>query len=296
MTSPMPLRRRLLTGLALALLRFAATAADLRTVSATYLYHAAPEMSVEQARQTALDRAMAQALANEFGVTVTQATASAMATGSDADTRSQFIAAGGSELRGEWIETIGEPEFDISFENSLLAVRCTVKGRARAINASAPRFNATPQRTDAMVATDFKDGDLLYLGFETPAAGHIAAYLTSPLTGEAYRLLPYSRMANTPLPVKAAVPYTFFKRDSADSRSEIDEVELTCSDLLELNDLYIIYAPGEYDLPAVDNPAEPDAVRSLPLKDFLKWLARSRTRNSAMQSQTFHLTIKAPQK
>ncbi len=272
-----------------------ADAKGLHKVSATYLFHASPEMSVDQARQTALDRAMTKALADEFGMTVTQATSSAVAVSGEAS-RSQFISTGGSELRGEWIETLGEPRFDISFADGMLTVECTVSGRAREINPAEPRFAATTLRnglTQADESTEFYDGDRLYLNFETPADGYLAAYLTDPVGGNAYRLLPYALMANEPLKVDGGCSYTYFHSNSGDSRSTIDELERTCSNMLELNDLCILYCPQEFSLPKAEIP---DGYGSpeVSLKDFHRYLAAERTRNPRLQLKTIHLTIKNP--
>ena len=87
-------------------------AQKMKTVEGEYTYHAPENVTVEQARRTALDRAMIQALADEFGTIVSQSNATRVENRnghSDID----FLSIGGSEVKGEWIETIGEPIYNI---------------------------------------------------------------------------------------------------------------------------------------------------------------------------------------
>lgn len=101
-------------------------------VSATYTYYAPETMSVEEAKRVALDRAKIQAIADEFGTIVSQST-STVITNINGESDTQFFALGGSDVKGEWIETIGEPEYEINYINNQLLVRCVVKGKAREI-------------------------------------------------------------------------------------------------------------------------------------------------------------------
>ena len=91
--------------LALWLLTTTAFAQKVKTVEGEYTYYAPENVTMEQAKRTALDRAMIQAIADEFGTIVTQQNATRVENQngrSDID----FLSIGGSEVKGEWLETV----------------------------------------------------------------------------------------------------------------------------------------------------------------------------------------------
>lgn len=265
---------------------------ELKSVSATYTYHASEQMTVEQAKQTALDRAITEAIAAEFGTLVTHTTATAI-TATEEQQRSSIIATGQSEVKGEWIETVGSPKFDIMFADGLLTVKVEVKGKARAIDFSQPAFHATPV-CNRIPSTEFHDGDAMELEFQAPCDGYVAAYLTDAVGETAYRILPYTLTANAPMTVTGGKNYLFFNRRQSDTPAMVDELEMSAVNQLELNDLYILFCPVIFDLPIVsDNDGY--NIHALPLKQFHRWLATSRGRNTSLQLKTIHITIKNPQ-
>ena len=74
-------------------------------VSATYTYYAPETMSVEEAKRVALDRAKIQAIADEFGTVVSQSTTTVISN-KNGESDTQVFSLGGSDVKGEWIETI----------------------------------------------------------------------------------------------------------------------------------------------------------------------------------------------
>lgn len=265
---------------------------ELKYVSTTYTYHASEQMTVEQAKQTALDRAITEALAAEFGTLVTHTTATTI-TATEEQQHSSIIATGQSEVKGEWIETVGSPKFDIMFADGLLTVKVEVKGKARAIDFSQPAFHAIPV-CNHIPSTEFHDGDAMELEFQAPCDGYVAAYLIDAASETAYRILPYTLTANTPMTVAGGKNYLFFNRRQSDTPAMVDEFEMSAENQLELNDLYILFCPIIFDLPIVsDNDGY--NIHFLPLKQFHRWLTTSRSRNSSLQLKTIHITIKNPQ-
>ncbi len=81
-------------------------------VSASYTYYAPETMSIEEAKRVALDRAKIQAIADEFGTIVLQST-STVIINKNGVSDTQFFALGGNDVKGEWIETIGNPEYQL---------------------------------------------------------------------------------------------------------------------------------------------------------------------------------------
>ena len=83
-------------------------------VTATYTYYAPENVSLEEAKRTALDRAKLSAIADAFGTMVTQSNSTIISNQGD-QSDSRFLSLGGSEVKGEWIETTKEPEYSISY-------------------------------------------------------------------------------------------------------------------------------------------------------------------------------------
>ena len=213
-------------------------------VSATYTYYAPEAMSVEEAKRVALDRAKIQAIADEFGTIVSQST-STVITNKNGESDTQFVALGGSDVKGEWIETIGNPEYQLKFENHFLVVTCSVKGKAREITSAKIEFLATTLRNGTELRfgdVNFRDGDDLYLYFQSPINGYLAVYLLDELSQTVYCILPYKAQAFSAYPVMANKEYVMFSRKEADKseRPIVDEYTLNCENDKEFNTLYIL--------------------------------------------------------
>ena len=163
-----------------------------KTVEGEYTYYAPENVTVEQARRTALDRAKIQAIADEFG-TIVQQTNTTRIQNRDGESVSDFYSIGGSEVKGEWIETIGEPQYNIRYEGDMLVVTCTVKGKAREIESAQIDLVARVLRNgveDKFESDQFRSGDDLYLLFQSPLKGFLAVYLVDA-ERQAFCLLPY---------------------------------------------------------------------------------------------------------
>jgi hypothetical protein len=162
-------------------------------VHAEYVYYPPENISLEEAKRIALERAKIQAIAKEFGTLVTQSSAT-FVNNSTSESSVNFFSLAESEVKGEWIETIGQPEFIISYEQGMLVVKSVVTGRVREfISAQIDlRAEVLCNGTDLKFArTDFKNGDDLYLYFQSPVDGYLAVYLLDEVTQMVYCLLPY---------------------------------------------------------------------------------------------------------
>ena len=98
-------------------------------VRAEYIYHAPENISLEEAKRIALERAKIQAIADEFGTIVSQSNTT-LVSNRNGESSTDFFSLGGSEVKGEWIETIGQPSYDISYEQNMLVVKVTVSAPA----------------------------------------------------------------------------------------------------------------------------------------------------------------------
>lgn len=260
-------------------------AQKLQTISAEYTYHVPENMTLEEAKRVALDRAKIQALAEAFGTIVSQ-TNTTLVENRNGESDVDFFSIGGSEVKGEWIETIGEPVYDIHYEQAMLVIKVGVKGRAREILSAKVNVRAHILRnaTDDKYESDtFYDGDDLYLSFVSPVSGYLAVYLLDA-EKQAYCLLPYRGQTEGIYKVEANRRYLFFHTDEAPAaeRSFVDEYVMTCSQKLEQNLLYIIFSPRSF-IKASDSQTDTALPRDLAYDDFQQWLAACRKHDTEMQ-------------
>lgn len=272
----------------------AISADDIHKVSSSYTYIAPENITLEQAKQTALDRARIQAMEREFGTIVTSHNATAISN-VNGSTDTRFISVGGSEVRGEWIETIGKPQYDIDYSSGQLVVTVTVAGYIRPVDTSRvePETFILRNGTELKFASsDFRDGDYLYLSLKTPIDGWLTVWLVDETEAEAYCLLPYVASGDGAYAVSHDRNYTFFSRRHAapGETSQVDEFELTATGV-ELNDLHIIFSPARYSRPAASTGTDTTLPRSLSAEAFHKWLASLRRADSRVVDIVRTITI-----
>jgi len=266
----------------------------MRTVEAEYIYHAPENVTLEEAKRTALDRAKIQALADAFGTIVSQTNATRVEN-RNGESDIDFVSIGGSEVKGEWIETLGEPRYDISYEQGMLIVKVSVRGKAREIVSAQIDIKAKVLRNgteDRFESSDFRSGDDLYLSFISPVNGYLAVYLVDA-GQKAYCLLPYRNQTDGIYKVEANRSYLFFnvKEAPQQERPYVDEYVMTCSRSSEQNQIYVIFSPQPF-AKAADNASAEMLPRELVFEDFQKWLVRNRRQDKEMQMLHTVITIK----
>lgn len=265
----------------------------IKTVEGEYTYHAPENVTLEEAKRTALDRAKIQALADVFGTVVSQTNTTRMENrngSSDID----FLSIGGSEVKGEWIETIGEPQYDISYEQGMLVVKASVKGKAREIVSAQIDIKAKILRNgteDKFESYEFSSGDDLYLSFFSPVDGYLAVYLVDA-EQVAYCLLPYRNQTNGIYRVNANRRYLFFNTEDSpqQERSLVDEYVMTCSASMEQNQIYVLFSPHSFTK-AADNLSGEELPRELSFVNFQKWQQNLRKRDTEFQSLMYNIQI-----
>lgn len=265
-----------------------------KKVHGEYIYHAPENVSIEQARQTALSRAQIQALGDEFGTVVAQHNATLM-NNTNGSTHTDFTSLSSSDVKGEWLETIGEPKYEISYEQGMLVVKCSVTGKARAIVAKQNNYvakilcNGIEDRNES---ENFKSGDDLYLAYQSATKGYLAVYLIDD-NKNAYCLLPYQSSKDGKVEVDANTRYVFFNQKTAQplfNSSDVDEYTMTCDKASETNYIYIISSPNPF-IKAIDNAVE-GLPRELKYDDFQKWLSKNRTADKDMQVEIKTIVVK----
>lgn len=124
--------KRLIISLLLSLPALMA-AQEEREVMGEYVYAAPINVSREQARFTAIERAKVQALADEFG-TLIEAYNAAMLKNNNDSSSVEYFTLGESIVKGEWIADTKEPWIEERLEDGLLTVKARVQGMARPID------------------------------------------------------------------------------------------------------------------------------------------------------------------
>ena len=270
-----------------------AVAQKTERVTATYTYYAPEHVSIEEARRVALQRAQLQAIADAFGTIVTQTNATTVRN-ENGKSDVSLLSLGASEVKGEWLRTDGEPEYEIAYEDGMLAVTVRVKGVIREIVNAAVDFQARVLcngTEDRFEQDRFRNGDDLYLSFHSPVDGYLTVYLLDA-EGTAYCLLPYRGDTGGRVAVKGNRRYVFFSVDDvpAGEQGMVDEYVMTCGNREELNQIYVIFSPQLFTK-AVDYAGEGVQPRELPYEEFQQWLFNCRKQDREMRVEVKHIVI-----
>ncbi len=262
-------------------------------VKGEYTFIAPETMTIQQAKEIALQRAKIQAIADEFGTVVSQTNYTNIKN-SKSHSSINFQAIGLSELRGEWIETTKEPRYEISYSEGMQIVSVVVEGSIRKLNNAYAKINVKTLRNkpDARFeSTEFHNNDDLFISFQSPLDGYLAIYLLDG-NDNAYCLLPYARQSNGVYSVIANKEYFFFsKTDCIISEKQfVDEYTLNCGSEVEYNKIVVIFSDN-YFIKSVDLDISMQLPRQLSTKDFNIWVAKSRTSDTHMQVKEIPIKI-----
>ena len=264
----------------------------IKTVDGEYTYIVPENVNLDKAKYIALERLKIQLIEEEFGSTVSQSN-STLVKNSNGKSDVDFVSIGGSEVNGEWIETIGTPRYNIYYEKDMLVV--SVKARIREIISTAVDVKSLVLRNgieDRFESDTFKSGDDLYISFQSPTNGYLVVYLVDT-DQRAFCLLPYQNMKEGSFNVEANKRYVLFSTQTASSELKpyVDEYTMTCTHDQEINQLYVIFSTSPF-VKAIDDKLEKELPRELSNEDFQKWLAKYRTRDTNMVVKKTTITIR----
>ena len=91
----------------------------IKSVEGEFVYYAPENVSVVEAKRFALEQEQLKAIAEEFGTIVSQTNLTRIE-GNNEQSSTRFSSFGSSDVKGEWIETKGKPEFDLGSSDPLL--------------------------------------------------------------------------------------------------------------------------------------------------------------------------------
>lgn len=262
-------------------------------VEQPYTYVLPPTESEAFGLEVAEMRAKLYAIEQNFGTIIS------MQTTTEVDTHNghsdmKFISQGLSEVKGEWIQNLSAPEFNIERTDGMTVIHCIVRGIIREIIDAPVSFeahllcNGTGAKFER---SDFRNGDDIYLSFLSPNEGFVAVYLRDEQRN-AFRLLPYPSSHEGALKVNANDSYIFFSHEKAKPELSGQTVayHLTSASQLEHNYIYVIFSPRQFTVPN-DMDGE-DGIRTLPFTEYEHWIGRLRRQNQDIQLLEIPISIR----
>ena len=272
-------------------------------VTAKGEYYAPLSMPPAQARQEAIYRAQVDAIRKAYGTSVAETSLSIQSEG-ESSARDSYYSIGECDVRGEWIETIGEPVWKIVPGERETYYEVTLKGRIREIPGGRADLdvrllsNGTDKDRDWVRDAAFRVGDYFYLYFKSPVDGYLACYLGDDDEAMTMQcLVPYDGMREGFFPVEAGKEYILFSREDPDDplRSLSRRLKMNARNDADINQVYIIFSPNKFikasdssDLSrTITDPKTGKEVSLMPrATDFLsfqKWLSKQRKRDKDLQ-------------
>lgn len=261
-------------------------------VKATYTYHANKNETCADAERIALQRAKIKAIEETFGVNVSESAAAISSALFDDNYFSSYTS---SSIKGEWIETIGEPIFEYMFDDRTPVITCTVEGLVKEIVGIRTDYEVKVLKNspnERFASNDFKNGDEMYVYFKSPIAGYLNIFLLCHDDDTALCLLPYRESQQGIFKVEADKEYFLFSKDKATIDSEIvDEYTLTSERPMEFNDVVVIFSPDEYNKVSLKVKEDLTAIKETSIDKFNKWIAKLQTTNNNITLRTIPINI-----
>lgn len=284
---------RLTAAVLFSLVAFVAMADATRTVTGEFTYYGDENCTLKDARTKAIEGARINALAKAFGTTVSQSVISDESSRGGVE-NTFFASLSETEVKGEWINDIGEPELKISLDNDgMPIVWCRIKGLARELSNKAVEYEALVLRNGSdkrNADTHFRSGDDMRLYFKAPVDGYIAVYLA----GEdrmVYTLLPYLSNEKGLVKVRHGREYVFFDQKLADPDHGIaDEMCLVSNADIERDRIIILFSPNAF-IKANDAYVDEKTPRSIPFNEFHKWLSKIRKNDPSLGYKQIDIII-----
>ena len=264
-------------------------------VETEYTYHAPLHLSILDAKKNALEQAKLDIIEKKFG-TIVARTTSTRINNSRGRSNVEIKTLGSSEVRGEWLRTIGEPEFtEPIIEDDFIVITVRLKGVIREITNAETNLDIKVLRNgfeDKFEDLNFRNNDDIYLSFTAPVDGYIASYLIGE-DGEAFCLLPYPKQKDGRVKISAGQAYTFFSPQHASSEEKgfVEQYIMTCEKSIEKNQLYVLFSPNPFTKASDRETLETILPRSLNHQDFQEWLAKCRSKDKDFCIRVFDITI-----
>lgn len=247
-------------------------AVPIKTICGEYTYIVPDNVSREDAKRTAAERARIDALATEYGTLVSQDNTT-FVSNRNGESDVVFQSLGGSDVRGEWLGDSDEPTFRFSVDERTgeTSVYARVCGKSREITRSEVPLQIRVLRNGTQPNYEseaFRTNDDLYLSFLSPVDGYLAVFLLDD-SKQVVCMLPYQAQSDGAYTVAANRQYVFFSQAQAPltERPLVDEYVMTCNAVQETNYLFCVFSTQPFFKPVMPNGV-------LSLEDFTAWRAR----------------------
>ncbi|MGN1234297.1 MAG: hypothetical protein ACI4UJ_12750 [Candidatus Cryptobacteroides sp.] len=257
----------------------------------TYSYVMSDTETIQSAEIAAVKQAQLQMIADHFGTIVSSST-TITASNIDGKSSIQDFTFGETEVKGEWVRTIGTPLIERECVNNQFIIKVTIKGEIREIVTNPVNFSFKILKNgsdDRFESTEFRHGDYLCLSFQTPEDGYLAVYIADDETAQC--LYPYPGLSASAMQVKADRKYVLFsKEESGDlDPNMVRRMPLGCKKPVEHNRIYVIFSTNRFSKPIdYDGGEKP---RHLSFTDFHSWLSSIRRRDTRMSVCPVDITI-----
>lgn len=245
------------------------------------VYYGTRNDSPETCRNAALEMARIEAIREAFGTIISQSIQS-FAIENNGKSDNKFLSLSSSDVCGEWLKDLSEPKFEVEYNsNNTLTVTCRVKILCRELVNECPSFRTETLRgvpDKKYAATEYNDGDDIYLWFSPSADGFIQVYLADE-SGMVAGILPYDGSEIKEVRVKGGEEYIFFsKATSPIEFGQAKRYQAYTEQSVEFNKLYVMFSTEPFAPPIMKKPR-----RSLPpmltIKDFTEWRVQNQRRN-----------------
>ena len=259
-----------------------------KEVTGSYTYYIPYNVARDKAEQIALERAMLQALEQEFGTILSQATRMDMRSSKEGE-NVDFWSSAQSLVKGEWIETIGTPKFEPFIEDGGFAIRCEVRGKAREINRARADLDVKVLRNgtaDTDETSTFLSGEKCYLAFTTPVKGFLAVYLEDEQKNMNV-MLPYYSQSITCTPVAPGIRHVFFTSSDGDKEQYVMQTDKE----VERNIIYVVFSQNKFVKPIDKSTGKELSLKTLSSDDFHRWVNKARALDDTFQLVTLPVTI-----
>lgn len=250
----------------------ACPAAPIKTICGEYTYVVPDNVSREDAKRIAAERARLEALTTEYGTLVSQNNTT-FVSNRNGESDIVFQSLGGSDVRGEWLGDTEEPAFRFSVDERTgeTSVYAHVCGKSREITRSQVPLQLHVLRNGTQPhyeSETFRTNDDLYVSFLSPVDGYLTVFLLGD-SKQVVCMLPYQSQSDGAYTIAANRQYVFFSQAQASlsERPLVDEYVMTCNTAQETNYLFCVFSTQPFSKPAMPNGV-------LSLEDFTAWRAR----------------------
>ena len=275
-------------------------AQKVETVDAHATLIAPPTMTPKEARFQVILKAQIDAVAKRFGTIVSDENMSFVRE-KDAASSSDFFSLQEGDVRGIWLETIGDTLWStpkhLADESVYYEVR--MKGKIMEIK-NAPialemklLFNGTDPVKNEIRDYSFQDGDEMYLYFKAPVDGYLAVYIVDyddNMTTQ--RILPYPGEPGGIHKVVADTDYILFSKDKAEPSVKplVRGCVMRSRTSHDFNQFFVIFSPNPFTK-AADQTIDEDLPSVIDFRDFQKWLSKNRRRDLQMWVEKIFVDI-----